>query len=85
MRKKLILVAVSFLSVVTAIIVGRIERLDPLFESNVEALAYEDGGYGEVTKCFCKIRWVGTNICTVNADGGYCGGDPCSNHDGNCR
>lgn len=51
---------------------------------NVEALAVGDAG-GETVKCYCKTHWFSPNVCSVNADGGYCGGDPCANHDGNCR
>ena len=36
-----------------------------------------------------EIKIVGT-FCTgvvlvILSDGGYCGGNPCANHDGNCR
>jgi len=51
---------------------------------NVEALAGGDVG-GEIVKCYCKTHWFSPNVCSANADGAYCGGDPCSNHDGNCR
>lgn len=51
---------------------------------NVEALAGGDAG-GEIVKCYCKTHWFSPNVCSANADGAYCGGDPCSNHDGNCR
>ena len=71
-----------------------------LFNANVEALASGDdntddedgseagdgGSGGElVVKCFCKTNWFSPNICTVGGSGGYCGGDPCANHDSNCR
>ena len=67
-----------------------------LFNANVEALASgdnnpndeeeggDDGG-GLVVKCFCKTNWFSPNVCSVNGSGGYCGGDPCANHDSNCR
>ena len=68
-----------------------------LFNANVEALASGDentddeegddgeGGGGLVVKCFCKKKLFSGNICTVMGAGGYCGGDPCANHDSNCR
>ena len=68
-----------------------------LFNANVEALASGDdntddeegddgeGGGGLVVKCFCKTNWFSANVCSVNGSGGYCGGDPCANHDSNCR
>lgn len=68
-----------------------------LFNANVEALASgddnpneeddseADGDGGLVVKCFCKKKLFSGNICTVMGSGGYCGGDPCANHDSNCR
>lgn len=68
---------------------------DLLLQENIEALASDDGaidftrpsdpGLAEVVKCYCKKRFLKSNICSVNGNGGYCGSDPCSNHDGNCR
>lgn len=29
---------------------------------------------GEIVKCYCKTHWFSPNVCSVNADGGYCGG-----------
>lgn len=56
---------------------------EKLMQANVEALTSGEGG--EVVKCYCTRKIVGKNVCTVGANGGYCGGNPCSNHDGNCR
>lgn len=55
--------------------------------ANIEALSIPEEGDGgdEVVKCYCKTNWFSPNICTANGDGAYCGGDPCSNHDANCR
>lgn len=53
------------------------------FQANIDALAESEGG--QVVSCYCKTNWFTPNVCSVNADGGYCGGNPCSNHDGNCR
>lgn len=39
----------------------------------------------EVVKCYCVDNWTKPNVCSASGDGAYCGGDPCSNHDGNCR
>ena len=52
--------------------------------NNVEALSRTDAG-GLVVQCKCKSHFFSPNVCTVNSDGGYCGGDPCANHDSNCR
>ncbi|MFR3328742.1 MAG: hypothetical protein ACLTSL_00995 [Odoribacter splanchnicus] len=53
---------------------------------NIEALTRdESGGSSEIVKCYCTKKLFGTNVCTTGANGSYCGGDPCSNHDGNCR
>ena len=56
-----------------------------LFNANVEAGDDGEGGGGLVVKCFCKTNWFSANVCSVNGSGGYCGGDPCANHDSNCR
>ena len=53
--------------------------------ANVEALTSTESAGEEVVKCYCTKKLFGTNVCTTGANGGYCGGDPCSNHDGNCR
>lgn len=50
----------------------------------IAILATGESG-GQVVQCYCKTKWFYPNICSVQADGGYCGGDPCSNHDGNFR
>lgn len=55
-----------------------------VFLDNIEALSGGENG-GEIVKCYCKTHWFSPNVCSVNADGGYCGGNPCANHDGNCR
>lgn len=55
-----------------------------LLMANVEALATPETP-PQVVYCYCKIKWFSPNICTVEGSGGFCGGDPCSNHDGNCR
>lgn len=53
--------------------------------SNIEALTGGESSGAEVVKCYCKTNWFSSNVCSANASGAYCGGDPCSNHDGNCR
>ena len=53
--------------------------------ANIEALTNEEGGGEQIVSCYCKTNWFSPNICSANASGAYCGGDPCSNHDGNCR
>ena len=60
------------------------DPMDDLFKANVEALAYNESG-SEVVKCYCKTKWFSPNVCSVQGSGGYCGGNPCSNYDGNCR
>lgn len=86
MKKKLILsVIVATISTVSAIsFEGQNSKDNDLFVSNIEALSKEGEG-SEVVKCYCKIHWFSPNICSANANGSYCGGNPCSNHDGNCR
>jgi len=54
------------------------------FLDNIEALSGGEDG-GDIVRCYCKSHWFSPNVCSVNADGGYCGGDPCDSHDGNCR
>jgi len=61
------------------------ERLiDNLVLENVEAVASGESG-GQVVNCLCKSRILGKNVCSVEGNDGYCGGDPCANHDSNCR
>lgn len=83
MKKRIILA-----SIILALIPLAIRAIDQpkysLLEANVEALLTPETG-GEVVKCYCKTHWFSPNVCSANADGAYCGGDPCSNHDGNCR
>lgn len=68
-----------------------------VLNANVEALASGDdntddeeeggdGGGGLVVKCFCKqTSEEGRYICSAMGSFAYCGGDPCANHDSNCR
>lgn len=77
------IVAMSIVFAATVAIVSRSDS-DSLFEANVNVLAHSES-VGEVVKCYCKTNWFSPNVCSANADGPYCGGDPCSNHDGNCR
>lgn len=56
---------------------------EEMYLSNVEALTSTEGS--EVVKCYCKSHLFTSNVCSANADGAYCGGDPCVNHDSNCR
>lgn len=51
---------------------------------NIEALTNGETS-GPTVMCYCKSKLFSPNICSANASGTYCGGDPCSNHDGNCR
>ena len=52
--------------------------------ANLEALTdNENGEY--IVRCFCKTSWFSKNVCTANASNNYCGGDPCKDHDDNCR
>lgn len=63
----------------------RAEMMSGLMLANVEALAGGETGDGETVKCYCKTNWFSSNVYSANGSGAYCGGDPCSNHDGNCR
>ena len=56
----------------------KVDTMTDLMLANVE-----DGG--SVVSCYCKTNIFSHNVCSANASGAYCGGDPCSNHDGNCR
>ena len=61
-------------------------EVEEFMKANIEALTLnEPGGGGEVVKCYCRHNWIWPNVCSAEGDGRYCGGDPCSNHDGNCR
>lgn len=50
--------------------------------ANLEALSNDEN---LTVNCSCEFKFFGPNICTVGGGGGYCGGDPCPNHDLNCR
>lgn len=54
-------------------------------KANIEALTSGETGGGHVVACYCKVNWFSPNVCSVQDDGRYCGGDPCDTHDGNCR
>lgn len=84
MRK--IFISIATLAIATVSMISMASRSESisLFDANVEDLASSESD-GEIVKCYCKSSWFSSNVCSVNADGGYCGGDPCSNHDGNCR
>ena len=58
--------------------------LSDLALANVEALANTGAGGGETVKCYCKAS-DGRYVCSALGNLAYCGADPCSNHDGNCR
>lgn len=62
----------------------KVDTMTDLMLANVEALANGEDG-GSVVSCYCKTNIFSPNVCSANASGAYCGGDPCSNHDGNCR
>lgn len=77
--------------------ISNLQKSD-LFNANVEALASgddnpneeddskDDGDGGLVVKCFCKkTSEEGRYICSAMGTFAYCGGDPCANHDSNCR
>lgn len=53
--------------------------------ANIEALGGGESSGEETVKCYCKTHWFSKNVCSAEGSGAYCGGDPCSNHDGNCR
>lgn len=58
------------------------ESATALTLANLEALT---SGESLTVNCYCKTRWFSSNVCSAAGDGSYCGGDPCPNHDGNCR
>ena len=89
MNKKIILFAAgAVLLAASAFTFASVNKsndpMDDLFKANVEALAYNESG-SEVVKCYCKTKWFSPNVCSVQGSGGYCGGNPCSNYDVNCR
>jgi len=54
------------------------------YSENLEALAsFVNGSGGQTVSCYCTKPFG--KICSAKRKGSYCGGDPCSNHDGNCR
>lgn len=56
---------------------------DLLLTENVLALSDVSGD--KTVSCYCKTKWFSPNICSANASGNYCGGNPCDQNDGNCR
>lgn len=54
-----------------------------LIMANLEALTSGESSSG--VQCYCKTNWFSSNVCSANASGAYCGGDPCQSHDGNYR
>ncbi len=83
MKKRLFMVGIILALIPMAInAIG--QPKNSLLEANVQAITVPGTGGVEV-HCYCKSRWFSPNVCSANADGAYCGGDPCSNHDGNCR
>lgn len=84
MKKIVVSISVVAVAVATTVVMVSHSKSNMLFDANVEALTHSESG-GEVVKCYCKTNWFSPNVCSANADGAYCGGDPCSNHDGNCR
>lgn len=63
---------------------GDAENLSSLGMENLEALANNEGSGHEVV-CNCKSNWFSKNVCSADGSGSYCGGDPCDQHDNNCR
>lgn len=87
-RKRIFFASVAILAIAFigtfAVSSRRQTTNEALYINNVEALSRTDAG-GLVVQCKCKSHFFSPNVCTVNSDGGYCGGDPCANHDSNCR
>lgn len=59
-------------------------NMNELEFANIEALSGGEGDSQEVS-CYCKTNLFSPNVCSANASGAYCGGNPCKDHDGNCR
>lgn len=88
MKKNMILILSAIAIAVTAITLPQAtgkSKLSATQLSNIEALTGAESSGSEVVKCYCKVKLFSNNICSANASGSYCGGNPCSNHDGNCR
>lgn len=90
--KKKIFMSVSIFTVVALAAFTSHQTLSPqttadlMLDENIEALTDGDTPDDqEVVKCYCKKTVFSKAVCSVRGSGGYCGGDPCSNHDGNCR
>ncbi len=60
------------------------EELDEQLIENFEALTNNEG---EIVKCYCKKSDTDSTryVCSSRGSISYCGADPCSNHDTNCR
>lgn len=85
--KKVLVLAIAIVSV--GIGLGYVyfnpeNNLNDLEFANIEALSSGEGG-SQTVSCFCKTKWFTSNVCSANASGSYCGGNPCSNYDSNCR
>lgn len=76
-----VVAAVAGISVYTS---QKADAMSDIALANVEALANGESG-GGVVSCYCKTNIFSPNVCSANASGTYCGGDPCDSHDGNCR
>lgn len=85
MKKFISIMMVGGILAIGALALNRPSNQDEVFLSNVEALSDAEGGGIGVVNCYCKTNWFSSNVCSANASGAYCGGDPCTNHDGNCR
>ncbi|MCC8070798.1 MAG: hypothetical protein LIO90_03230 [Bacteroidales bacterium] len=60
------------------------EEIDAQLLENLEALTSTED---EIVKCYCRKKSENPDVfvCSTMGDISYCGGDPCINHDANCR
>lgn len=64
------------------------EEMTELQRANVDASVLSDPEPGPTpdpnVKCYCRKSGT-VYLCSARGTGAYCGGDPCVNHDSNCR
>lgn len=60
--------------------------IPPYLEENIQVNpgGGDDPYNPKEVECYC-VRSAASPTCSVMGEGGYCGGDPCINHDTNCR
>lgn len=85
--KKFILSTILCISIcaVSLVYKSKNNSMSTIALTNIEALSGNESDSGEVVKCYCKSNIFSKTVCSAEGSGAYCGGNPCANHDGNCR